>query len=563
MGEVNIVMKRCIWIMIAGLVLNAAVWAEDKIQDVDQLAAKCAAGNRKACEKLNQWALAHTNYTIHCQAIRRATDPSVLAAVALKDESREARRIAVERITDQSVLAKVALEDRMELVRRAAVERLSEPAALVRVAIEDDDEATQLLAVARLDDPEGLIQVVREAKTWNIRNAAIVRITDPVAMARLALDAPNPEIREAAVERINDPAVLARIALGDQQPDVRRAAVGRIDDPAVLVRVAAEDAAWDVRRAAVGRIDDQLVLNRMAAEDPNWNVRKAAAGKLIDPSVLARVATQDPEPSVREAAVRRLDDQTVLAKVATDDAVPAVRDTAIERLADSGLLASLAEAEKSIIRRARIIARMSDTAPQLVDLSGNPKRTARDTPECLARLKRATQEPIVQSRCPGLFVELEIAEISSRGKYSGELDVRGETVTIALRRERAPAVKMTWQTSFPPILVVPETAQTWFVDANADGGALLVELFRSGPFAHEDLVRAGGLCCPKFWAGVVVCLSEPSPLARVALEDDVPKIRAAAAGKLTDQAVLAVWHERMPIRMSASSPSRSSPTRGA
>ncbi len=213
----------------------------------------------------------------------------------------ELRADAVRKITDQSQLAAIAVEDKSPLVREAAVKGLTDQSLLARIALED------------------------KWKYGIVREAAVGKLTDQSLLARIALGDESygkglspevfPRLRTVAVERVADQAVLAQVALEGIPADttkygyirmyasiLRKTAVGRMTDQTLLAKVALEGKASDARTAAVQKLMDPTLLTRVMHEGNDADLRDLAKKMMV--SALLRAATAGDTSTVQSLATR-------------------------------------------------------------------------------------------------------------------------------------------------------------------------------------------------------------------------------------------------------------------
>jgi hypothetical protein len=286
------------------------------------------------------------------------------------------------------------------------------------------------------------------------------------------------------------------------------AAVRNLNDQTSLAKIAVEVKDPYIRKAAVEKLKDQVFLAKIAVEDEAPIVCGAAVGKLTDQTALAKVAIE--ARYNHELALRKLTDQTSLAKVAAEAKDPRVRSAAVGKLTDQSLLARLAEKGEDRLVRAKAIAAMNKSNPDMRSLAGDLVASTTDAGESIARVRLAIEEPSIRNRLPRIVFVPSVSDVYQ--SYSGfsvwRAGMQGESVSFVLSQDRKTLTKKSWSTNFPG-----QTQALTFLAAKVHGGDLLGELLGDGRFTQDDLVE--------------LCSSE------------IPEVRQAAVGNLTDQALLA------------------------
>src|SRR5262249_6254904 len=128
-----------------------------------------------------------------------------LHLLARQDPDARVRLAALRRVSDPSLLAAVARGDEHKKVRDEASEMLVGLAAAA-------EETTALAALAGLDQPKHLGRVAREARSDSLRAAALERLSDTKALGSVARHASDASIRLAALGRLADEAEMALVA---------------------------------------------------------------------------------------------------------------------------------------------------------------------------------------------------------------------------------------------------------------------------------------------------------------------------------------------------------------
>jgi len=338
-------------------------------------------------KRTNQWALAKVvrkpeEYEIREAALAKLTDQSILAKLAVEQDSRE----AIQKLTDKSLLSKVASESKDAYIRNAALEKLTdhptEPAHPDRLTHAIGSIGNLYLAgypspfatVAKLTDQTKLAELALDAKTdWEVRCAAVAKLSDNSVLAKLACD-PEKAVSHAARIRLDagkcadqavisrlatvyqivdapphsyrgtdptnqsDPTVLAMIAVEPGMDSHSRAiALMGIGNEVLLMALARSEPSVFVRNTAILLLEDESQVKQLASNELNPVVREAAVSALTDDDFLIRRASEDSSPTVRLAAVRALQHPEAVLSAATTGYYKAVRDAARQRLKNEGL----------------------------------------------------------------------------------------------------------------------------------------------------------------------------------------------------------------------------------
>jgi hypothetical protein len=287
------------------------------------------------------------------------------------------------------------------------------------------------------------------------------------------------------------------------------AAIQKLPDQGPLAKVAIEAKDWQLRQVAAARLTDQALLAKIAVESEDANVRNIAVGRLTDQALLTKIAVEEKDPHLRRAAVTGLTDQAKLAKIAIEDHDLYVRLRAVENLNDQALLAKVAEKGGDKFVRTMAIAAMDKSNPALKLLAGDLGTSTSESGASIARIKLAIQEPPIRNRLPRILFVGSVSDISQTYTRSGiPLEMRGESVSFVLSEGRNKLAEKGWRTDFPGQL-----ATVTFLGAKVHGEDLLAELLHHAVFTQDDLTELSS--------------------------SEIPEVRQAAVGKLTDQALLA------------------------
>lgn len=247
-------------------------------------------------------------------AIAKLTSPGYLAVVAQEAPLDDEKAAAAEKLVHPEQLSELARIG-VEKVRLAAVRKLSDPGLLAEIAEQDDSRDVCLAAInnPHLTDSAVFAGIIKAGSDKDITIAAFRRLSDPRVISEIAAHAEAPRVRMAAVENLADEAVLVRIARTDPDGDVRKAAFARLRGS-----LQSESRPW-IDPVAVQALRDQGLLRDIACEAGDRKVRSAAVSGIMEPGLLVEVVKTagsktdgDVFPETRLSAVRKLDDETRL-----------------------------------------------------------------------------------------------------------------------------------------------------------------------------------------------------------------------------------------------------------
>jgi hypothetical protein len=247
---------------------------------------------------------------IRLAAIRRLSDQALLAEIAGSKELErcpDGLQEAVARLTDEAALVKLVLgADVKDYVRNAAVRKLTEQTLLAKVAVEADDRYLRGAAAAKLTDPALLARVAAEDEDMKTRLTAVETLADPKYLVRTAVSEADPVVRSIALLKVAQDQLLQALARSEKNVTVRTTAILLLKDQSRLQQLAKEDPMAAVREAAVVGVDDDAFLLRCADEDPSPTVRLAAVRALHETRAVLAAAQNGYHQGVREAALIRL-----------------------------------------------------------------------------------------------------------------------------------------------------------------------------------------------------------------------------------------------------------------
>lgn len=366
------------------------------------------------------------------EVLEHIHDQRLIAQIALKAKSDDARLFAVRRLDDQAALAEVARHETDGSVRGAAVMRLTDSALLAELAQDEHGPNVRQTAIANphMTDAALLAKLALEDPESGIRYWAVKseHLSDAAALAHAALEDDDPRVRRQAVENPNmtDPAVLAKVALTDADSSVRWEAVQSpyMTDPAALAEVARREEYLPARVSAVENphFNNPAALIAVALENDDPRARKAAVEKIDDSAVLQRIALEDEHGAVREAAVVKVTDIATLKQVALTGKFAGLYRTAVDRIDDPDILEEIARSRPEAFPHPNWLAalRLSKIAPDravalLVGLlespeAKDPKKTwpadlpyyCRDAIAFLMRRYRESDDPEVKGTIASL-----------------------------------------------------------------------------------------------------------------------------------------------------------------
>ncbi len=487
------------------------------------------------------------------QSVKQITDQPVLARIAVEDDAWFVRRDAVKKLTDQALLARIAIKDHVPDVRAAAVGRLTDQALLTQFATKDKNPYVRASAVYNLTDQALLTKFLTTDADVGVRAAAVHNLTDQTLLRNLATGDAEGWVRSAAVGHVTDQALLARMAIEDKVPEVREAATENLTDQALLARIATEDPVLKVQEAAIANLTDQPLLAQLCAHGLSSYLLPRAVEKVTDQALLLQIALVDRDCKATDSAIGKLTDQAMLGKVAIEGEAECARELAVEKVTDQVLLARVAErGDESPVTRFKAIAAVDDSNPVLMRLAGDLASVTNDARQSLARVKLAIQDPLIKNRIARTVLEASIRDIQE-GYTDAGADARrnpmlnalpgypppdvvtfdGEALTFKLvRADSVAVVESNWCTVFEQKMWSHGGA---FIPARVEAGEFMAKLFHLPSFTHDDLLRAVGSTIPEVRLGAVADINDSTILAKLALEDKAPEVRAAAGKKLSGQ----------------------------
>jgi hypothetical protein len=276
------------------LVILIVTWTPRSVYIlIDELVAKCNAGDKDACGKL--------------------------ADIAKNDKADWMREYAVKKLANQVLLAEIGLNHREEdSVRAEAVKNpnLTDQEVLTEIAKNDEDEWVRKYAADKLED-KSLAQtvyaeIVKNYEYDDLRSSAASRLTDQILLADTARKDKSSLVRMTAADKLKDrnlaQSVYIDVAKNGKEKWARSEAVKRLADLLLLAEFAKNDKNRDVRLAAVenSHFIDQNLLGYIAKNDKDGWLRSRAAKKITDQTLLSDIAKNDKDSWVRRSAKDRL-----------------------------------------------------------------------------------------------------------------------------------------------------------------------------------------------------------------------------------------------------------------
>ena len=397
---------------------------------------------------------------------------------------------------------------------------------------------------------------------WLILCTAACAALVYVSFFRPSLDSSDAKERIQAIESIgedpSDQPVLAHIAMTDEDHDVRLAAVRKLADQALLAEIAVSGDD-DVNFIATERLTVDRYLAQVAFDNKSpWSTRKYATERISDPALLAKIALSAPDWVVRCAAIRNshLTDQTVLEQAATQESNGWALSAVAKKLANKELrdkLNKLFVDDK--VELARNILALDNSAPVLrwfgecrdpfLNTLGRSLSKelfeSDDLPEIpdgpnirhlIARLKLASQDPIIQKKLPGIELRLTIEDRVVRYTMG---DVLGEYVHLTLLQDGNELVAVTAKTDFPEVL----SKNTRFVPAKIPEMKLFDSMFEHANFTEQELSELINSEITEVALAAVSRIAAPSRIRETARTGKYTIVRMAAVRRITDQDFLA------------------------
>jgi hypothetical protein len=377
-----------------------------------------------------------TDARVRRVALKRIADAAVLFEVAAHDPDESLRKAAGEKA--EELLVGRANDGDLE-----ALARLSQPRLIAAVAHKAATPEARAAALTRLltDGEDKLVgEVLRRVPEAELRKLAVARLRDPAALRDIAISDGNKEVALAAVARLDDRATLEKVAHKAQSKAVRQAARDKMPPPEkkpetpeeqqrarllLLVRAVeqatepAEVEAARVRFAAEGAGDE--LRRRFDRACERFYSRRASAAK--KPSAVSR-----------QLSARLAESQPPVAS-----AVPAPAQAVVE--------ATPVVAPAPVVDEAAEPKRTEERAAQAAERARrDEEHKRREAEKAEARARREAEAQAALARLTQLATELEAITVEDpkRGADALKQAQRAFDALGRLPREAA-AEKTRWQ----------------------------------------------------------------------------------------------------------------------
>jgi len=164
---------------------------------------------------------------------------------AWQSENQKKRVKGIKKLTDQSILANIAISDKKEYVRWMAFEKITDEAALAYVAIHSELDNVEWgrsemgdSAAEKLTDQAALASVAKKARSRNARYIAVCKLTDQAALAYVVKNEKDEHICSRAAAKLTDKALIADYARKHLKELNDGAIIDMIDDKDLLEIIA-------------------------------------------------------------------------------------------------------------------------------------------------------------------------------------------------------------------------------------------------------------------------------------------------------------------------------------
>lgn len=222
------------------------------------------------------------------------------------------RAKAVSGITDQKELFDIAANDPADMVKMAALKRITDPGLLARIAKTTMSEEVAGYVTGTIDDRETLYDIARSAVLPTMKSGAVARLirSDPERLVELACTEGNNLVIQQIINAIKEQASLEKIIREAASSHAKIAAIYSIENPSqeFLQDIVNTDKDSAVCEAAVLRITDTRILSGIILGNYHPAVRKAAVDRISDKKLLLELAAKDITEIVRKAIEQRLND---------------------------------------------------------------------------------------------------------------------------------------------------------------------------------------------------------------------------------------------------------------
>jgi len=195
----------------------------------------------------NRKAIIEREGHIRYAAVKKMTNQSILADIARTDSDKTVSCRAVEQLNDQQLLAHlvVSLANvwETEIVRREAVKKMTDQTALANIALHDDDSGVRSAALKKLTDQTAILNVAKHENDYFTLNEALSKMTDSFVF-EVILTAESESVRITAlrsekirnslysfVNQLTEQSALLFIGLHTVNSNVRELTLKKITDP--------------------------------------------------------------------------------------------------------------------------------------------------------------------------------------------------------------------------------------------------------------------------------------------------------------------------------------------
>ena len=165
------------------------------------------------------------NFSEH--AVRRITDPLVLAEIAKKHPNKTVRSNAADGLTDQKVLEWIARNDTDYNVRMTALVKLTDESLLADIALKDSSIIVCCRAAEKITDQSLLEKIVRDAakNSMKVSVSALNRLDNQFVAADFIKNCDDSFTDTSVLRKITDEQLLLSIAREAESKSIRNKAI--------------------------------------------------------------------------------------------------------------------------------------------------------------------------------------------------------------------------------------------------------------------------------------------------------------------------------------------------
>ena len=385
-----------------------------------------------------------------------------------------------------------------EATEQVAPEAADPTESLIREALTSYLPGTRHRALDQLTDQSAVAQVATASRHEDTIEYAIGKLTDPALLLAVATngadwsDVYNRRQRAVESQYVQDQEALAHIAATETMRPIHIAALNKVTNDAIRLRIAP----WvDPRQTA--EVTDQDLLARIAREAGRSDVQRAALGKITDPSERHRA-----EAWVDEAKTTALEDAAELARIARHASRPNLREAALRNanLTDRSVIVSAARHDPlaSIRGNATELITNATVLTEILTTDGS------DSVRAAAVRNQHLADPAILARAAITDDSALVARIAANRVADPSLI---EAIATQAKSSKARAS----------------------ASARVADGQILVQIARDR--GNDAEVRIAAIANPN--------LVDAAALKEVALGATSPRVRAAAARRVSDRATLA------------------------